>query len=105
VTGLTLGAWVSFNDAVLKEALPATAAYGAEGDRLPFSSKFTANVSVEEAFPLTGRVSALVGGAVSYVGDRTGNSLCRRRRLPRDRIFRPTRKLTCMQVPSSRLGQ
>jgi len=73
VSGLKISAWVSWNDAVLKEALPMGgpgAAYGAAGDRLPFSSRISGNLSVQEEFPITHDVSAFVGASVSYVGDR-----------------------------------
>src|SRR5262249_53574690 len=43
-TGLTLAAWVTWNDAVLTEAFPpASAIFGAAGDRLPFGSRFSGN--------------------------------------------------------------
>ena len=74
VTGLTLGTWVSFNDAKLTESLPSDASvFGSSGDPLPFSSRFSGSFSAQQNFHITDRVGAFVGGAVSYVGDREGD--------------------------------
>ncbi len=71
--GLTIGAWVAFNDAVLTEDFPANStAHGLSGDRLPYSSRWSANVSLDQQFPLGGRFNGFVGTTVSYVGDRLG---------------------------------
>lgn len=71
--GLTLSGWVSWNDAELTEDLPdGSAAIGLEGDRLPYSSRFSGNLSVDQEFPLAGNWSGFVGGSVSYVGERQG---------------------------------
>jgi iron complex outermembrane recepter protein len=73
VTGLTIGAWVAWNDSELTKAFPPTsAAYGVPGNRLPYSSRFSGSVSLEQDFPLTSRLTGFVGGALSYVGDREG---------------------------------
>jgi outer membrane receptor protein involved in Fe transport len=75
-SGLTAGAWVAFDDAILTQAFPPSAVaagvYGAAGDRLPFSSRFSGNVSLEQSFPLGDRLSGFVGGTLSYVGQRVG---------------------------------
>jgi len=74
LTGLTLGAWVAWNDAVLTEPFPpGSSVYGVAGDRLPFSPHFSGNFSLDEEFPLGAAVTGFVGGSVSYVGDRVGN--------------------------------
>jgi len=72
-TGLTIGAWVDWNDAKLAEAFPSNAALiGMSGDRLPFSSRFTGNASVEQEFPLWSGTTGYAGGMLSYVGNRQG---------------------------------
>ena len=69
--GLTVTAWVTYDDAVLTRDLPATStAYGVAGDRLPNSSRFSGNMSLQDEFPITASVSGFVGGTLSYVGDR-----------------------------------
>jgi iron complex outermembrane receptor protein len=71
LTGLTVSAWAALNDATLTADFPAnSAAFGVSGDRLPYSSRFSANVSVEEDFPLADRATFFVEGAASYVGSR-----------------------------------
>ena len=71
LTGLALAGWVAWNDASLTEAFSPTATvYGAEGDRLPFSSRFSGNFSVDQEIPLSGSLSGFVGASVSYVGER-----------------------------------
>ena len=72
IRGLHLGGWVSWNDAVLTQDFPAnSAAYGVSGDRLPYSSRFSASGTADYDIPL-GELTAGFGGAVSYVGTRTG---------------------------------
>jgi outer membrane receptor protein involved in Fe transport len=71
--GLTLALWGAWTDAELREGFSAlSAVYGAAGDRLPFSSRFSGRLSVSQESSLTSDVTAFVGGAVSYVGDRKG---------------------------------
>jgi iron complex outermembrane recepter protein len=71
--GLTIAAWVTWSDAVLTQAFPENSAvFGASGDRLPYSSRFSGNFSLRQDFPLTSGLRGFVGGSVSYVGDREG---------------------------------
>jgi len=73
VTGLSIAGWVAYDDAVLTEAMPATSTvYGPAGSRLPYGARFSGNVSVNQAFPLFGRVSGIAGAQLSYIGDRAG---------------------------------
>jgi len=71
--GLTLTGWFAYTDAELTKAFPDNSpTYGIAGDRLPFSSRYAANFSLEQNFPLGGNATGFVGGLVSYVGNRTG---------------------------------
>lgn len=74
--GLSVGAWVAWNDAVLTEAFPpgvaGVSAYGASGDRLPYSSRLSGNLSLDKEFYVGRSMTGFVGGAWSYVGDRKG---------------------------------
>ncbi|MBS0420048.1 MAG: TonB-dependent receptor [Proteobacteria bacterium] len=71
--GLTISTWAAYNDAHLTRGFPAdSTAVGGDGDRLPLSSRFSGNFSVEQRFPIAGDLQGLVGGSVSYVGDRKG---------------------------------
>jgi outer membrane receptor protein involved in Fe transport len=73
VSGLTVGGWVSYDNAVLTRAFPAAStAYGLAGDRLPFAPRFSGNLSIERDFRLWSGATAFVGGTVGYVGDRLG---------------------------------
>ena len=73
-TGLTIGAWVAWNEAELTQAFPAgSSVYGVAGDRLPFGPRLSGSLSVDQQFPIAGDLSGLVGGSLSYVGDRVGN--------------------------------
>jgi iron complex outermembrane receptor protein len=73
LTGLTVAAWVAWNDAVLTADFPAgSTSFGADGDRLPTSSQFSGNFSLEQEFSLIGSATGFLGGSVSYVGDREG---------------------------------
>jgi iron complex outermembrane recepter protein len=73
LTGLTVGAWVVWDEAVLTEPFPPTStAYGVAGDSLPYGSRFSGNVSVEQDFPIAASTTGFVGAMESYVGDRQG---------------------------------
>ena len=71
LSGLKIAGWVALTDAALTEDFPPTSsARGKSGDRLPYSSRFSGNFSVDQEFPLWSAVTGFVGGLVSYVGDR-----------------------------------
>jgi outer membrane receptor protein involved in Fe transport len=73
LTGLTIAAWAAWNDAELTEDFPATrTAYGVAGDRLPYSSRFSGNLSVDQDFPLARGLVGFAGASVSYIGEREG---------------------------------
>ena len=74
VPGLSISAWVAFNQAVLTEAFPpGSALTGEPGDRLPFGARFSGSVSLDDEFAITGNVKGFAGASLSYVGDRVGN--------------------------------
>jgi iron complex outermembrane recepter protein len=71
--GLTITAWGAWNDAVLTAAFPTTSSvYGAAGDRLPYSSRFSGAVWLEQQYSLTSSVTGFVGASESYVGYHEG---------------------------------
>jgi iron complex outermembrane receptor protein len=71
LTHLTISGWLTYDDAALTKAFPADAPlYGAPGDRLPNSSRWSGNLSVNQNFPLPQQTTGFVEGVVSYVGDR-----------------------------------
>jgi outer membrane receptor protein involved in Fe transport len=75
LNGLSVSAWVAYDDAELTRALPLGlpgTAIGATGERLPNSSRYSGQLSLDQEFALTGRLSGFVGGSVSYIGDRKG---------------------------------
>jgi iron complex outermembrane recepter protein len=69
--GMRLGAWVAWNDAELTKDFPVGASFGLSGDRLPYSARFSGNVSIDQEFPL-GPLMGFAGATVGYVGDRLG---------------------------------
>jgi len=69
--GLTLAGWIALNDAHLTTALPASSpVIGDSGNRLPFSSRFSGNLSLQYERRLSAHLAAFGGGSLSYVGDR-----------------------------------
>jgi outer membrane receptor protein involved in Fe transport len=71
--GWTFSAWAAYNNAILTEDFPTTSsAYGVKGDRLPNSSKFSANMSVDRRFELGENVTAFIGSSLSLVGNSYG---------------------------------
>lgn len=72
-TDLTVSAWVAWNEAVLtRDFPPGSSAYGVTGDRLPYSSRFSSNLSIDQNIALPKDLTAFVGAAVGYVGNRVG---------------------------------
>ncbi|WP_066703931.1 TonB-dependent receptor [Sphingobium amiense] len=71
--GMTATAWGAFNVAELSEPFPAASTvYGVKGDRLPFTSRYSASLSLQQDFPLSDNWSGFVGGQLDYVGRRIG---------------------------------
>ena len=71
--GLVISASSALGKAILTDSFPAnTAAIGNSGDPLPYSTRFSGQLSAEQSFVITSQVSAFLGGSVSYVGDRQG---------------------------------
>jgi len=74
LTGLAINAWVVWSDAALTQSFPPASVlagvYGAAGDRLPNSSRFSGSLSAQQDFPLTSRATGFLEAAVSYVGGR-----------------------------------
>jgi len=71
--GLTIVGWGVYDDAALTQNFPAdSTAFGVSGDRLPATSRFSGNLSLEDQFRISDTVTGFVGGNVSYVGDRKG---------------------------------
>jgi len=70
--GLTIGGWVDYDDAVLTQSAPPYSVYAPTGTRLPFSSRWSGNLSLLQEFPLAVAVTGFVGAQVSLVGDRLG---------------------------------
>lgn len=73
-SGVSIEAWAAWNDAKLKDDLPATStAIGFSGDRLPYSSRLSAHLSLDKEFAVSGTTTVRAGGSVSYVGARKAN--------------------------------
>jgi len=73
IAGLKVAGWVTFSDAVLTASPNATVlpgTFGAPGDPLPYDSRFSGNLSVDEEFPVAAGVKGFVGSTVGYIGGR-----------------------------------
>jgi len=85
VEGTTLTAWVDYDNAVLTQAFPANSTvYGAPGERLPNTPRFSGNLSLQQTFPLSNGVGGFAGATLTYIGDRVGTfgSTAERQDLP-----------------------
>jgi iron complex outermembrane receptor protein len=71
--GLTVSAWVDWDKAEFGGGFPVGGAL--PGDRLPYSSKFSSSLSVDEELVVNGPLRAFMGASVSYVGERLGGLL------------------------------
>jgi outer membrane receptor protein involved in Fe transport len=82
-SGLTIAAWLAWNNSELTEDPPADVQISAEsGDRLPFSGRYSGNLSVVQELPISTAVSAFFGGSISYLGDRKSEFLAKNPLLP-----------------------
>ncbi len=73
IRGMTIAAWIAADDAVLTEDFPSSSTiHGVSGERLPYSSRFSGNISLQQGFPLGQGVTGLVSTTASYVGSREG---------------------------------
>jgi iron complex outermembrane receptor protein len=73
LNGLSITGYAAVNDAKLTRSLPAgSPVAGVSGDRLPFSSRFSGNLSIDQSFPISAEIEGFIGGSVSYVSDRKG---------------------------------
>jgi iron complex outermembrane receptor protein len=71
IKGLTVSGSLAYTDAKLTENL--LSGNGFSGDQLPYSSKESGSLNVQQTYPVAGHLSGFVGGGVSYVGERLGD--------------------------------
>jgi iron complex outermembrane receptor protein len=71
--GLAIGGWISYDKAVLTKGFPSTSdVYGAPGDRLPATPRYSGNLNAEQTFHAWGNTNAFVRAELSYIGNRVG---------------------------------
>jgi outer membrane receptor protein involved in Fe transport len=70
--GLKIAAWVAYDDAKLTTDTPPKGIYGQSGDPLPYSSKYSGHLSLDQQFYVGSGWTPSWGAAASYVGERTG---------------------------------
>jgi iron complex outermembrane receptor protein len=66
--GLTLAAWVDWDEAVLTQGVPSI--FAIPGARLPDTPRFSGNTSVNKEFAIASNIKGFAGATVSYVGSR-----------------------------------
>jgi iron complex outermembrane recepter protein len=68
-TGLRISSWLAWNESRISD-LPETAALGMyEGQPLPFSPKWSGNLSLEQQIPM-GAFTGFAGASITYLGSR-----------------------------------
>jgi outer membrane receptor protein involved in Fe transport len=76
-SGLKLSSWLAYALADLTEVPPSGQVLGSVyenvGDRLPYSTRFSGNIALDQEFPITRNISGFVGVTESYVGGRLGS--------------------------------
>lgn len=71
--GLSIGAWVAWNDAELTKDFPSTSALIASaGDSLPYAGRISGYLALEQSFDLSSKLSGFVGASISFVDERKG---------------------------------
>jgi iron complex outermembrane recepter protein len=75
--GLRLSAAASLGDAVLTQTLPPTSNdFGLAGDRLPYSSRFSGNLTADQDIVHAASMTGFIGASLDYVGLRLGAFQC-----------------------------
>lgn len=74
IRGLTINIWEVWDEAVLTTAFPQTgsftsSSFGRPGDSLPYSSRWSGNISINQEFPV-GKMTGYIRPWASYVGSR-----------------------------------
>jgi outer membrane receptor protein involved in Fe transport len=71
--GLTVAGWATYDNAVLTSNFPAnSAAVGLSGNKLPYSSRVSGNISINQDVAVTTSIIGFARVELSYVGDRSG---------------------------------
>ncbi|MDB5367801.1 MAG: hypothetical protein JWM77_3728 [Rhodospirillales bacterium] len=70
IAALDLGLNAAWTDAIVLQTVTGG---GVAGDKIPYTPTFTANVSADYRFPITGLLNGFVGGDVSYTSQRQTN--------------------------------
>jgi outer membrane receptor protein involved in Fe transport len=71
--GLTIAGTIGYTDATLTEDAPSVAGSPKKGDRLPFTSPWSASLSVDKAFELRNDLRLSLGATIAYLDKRLGN--------------------------------
>ena len=66
----SITATLVYNDAVLTQNFPFEGAYALSGDRLPYSAKWSSNLSFDKQFLIGGPWKSFMGASFAYVGNR-----------------------------------
>jgi iron complex outermembrane recepter protein len=77
-SGMTIVAWTAWNNAEIIENIPPpqstpAAAPIRAGSQLPFSSRFSSSLSLDQEFPVGFGMTGFAGATASYVDDRAGS--------------------------------
>ena len=73
LSGLTLGGWITLNDAVLTGGFsPTSLSYGLPGYRLPYASRISGTATVDQEIPVHENLKGFIGASVNYIGQRLG---------------------------------
>src|SRR5262249_35659911 len=68
---LTISGWADYDNAVLTSNLPAAStSYGVKGTRLPSTPKLSAQLTIQQDFPVFQDATGFVALNLNYVGDR-----------------------------------
>ena len=73
IQSFSVSAWVAYNDAQLSENPPTGGFIAHSGDRLPYSGRWSANVTLNQDFRVGSDTTVFVGASSSYVDKRLGN--------------------------------
>jgi iron complex outermembrane recepter protein len=70
--GTLISAWAAYNDAELTDVPTSATITARAGARLPYSAKWSGNLSLDQQFAMAEHMTATIGASWSYIGERSG---------------------------------
>jgi len=72
--GLSVSGWIDYDNGALVDGFPPNStSVGEAGARIPYSTRWSGNLAIQQEAALSSRVNGFVGGMLAYLGDHFGS--------------------------------